>query len=94
MNNVLSDEWQQITANGIIHAVSMAGQRAVEAASQYDLPSVLYRPRLFPDGDMWCALYGENLQDGFAAFGKSPGDAMHQFDMTWHKTLPAAPEAK
>ena len=87
MSNTLNEEWQQITANGIIHAFSMAGRRAEQAASAYDLPSVLYRPKLFPDGNKWCALYGDNLQDGFAAFGESPGDAMHQFDMTWHKAM-------
>lgn len=50
-------------------------------------PSVLYRPRLFIDGNQWCALYGENLQDGVAGFGDSPAEAMLEFDRNWNKKL-------
>lgn len=82
---MLNDSDSNMAANAICHAASMAGEQIQQAASAHCLPSVLYRPRLFPDGNMWCALYGDNIQDGFAAFGRSPGDAMHQFDMTWHK---------
>ena len=46
-------------------------------------PSVLYRPRLFKDGSMWCALYGEDLQTGVTGFGKSPAEAMTAFDEAW-----------
>lgn len=30
------------------------------------------------DGDQWCALYGENLQEGTAGFGDTISDALHQ----------------
>lgn len=50
-------------------------------------PSVLYRPRIFIDGDKWCALYGDNLQDGVAGFGDSPAEAMYDFDQNWTKKL-------
>lgn len=49
---------------------------------------VLMRPQIFIDGDHWCALYGENLQEGVAGFGKSPAAAMMDFDTNWHKKLP------
>jgi hypothetical protein len=26
----------------------------------------------YPDGDQWCALLGENLQEGEAGFGNTP----------------------
>jgi len=51
--------------------------RACELAAA---PSTHFRPRLFPDGNMWCALYGENLQEGLAGFGKTPEGAMADFD--------------
>jgi hypothetical protein len=38
---------------------------------------------------MWCALYGENIQDGVAGFGKSPSLAMIDFDANWFKELKA-----
>lgn len=48
-------------------------------------PSTLYKPRVFPDGDMWCALYGINIQEGVAGFGESPALAMEDFDVNWCK---------
>jgi hypothetical protein len=50
-------------------------------------PSVLWRPRLSIDGDKWCALYGENLQDGVAGFGESAERAMRDFDREWLSKL-------
>ena len=57
------------------------------AAAEYERPSAVFRPRVFIDGDRWCALYGENLQDGVAGFGDSPAKAMWDFDRAWQKDL-------
>lgn len=43
-------------------------------------PFVHLKPRLFMDQGKWCALYGENLQDGLAGFGDTPEGAMSDFD--------------
>ena len=51
-------------------------------------PHVTMRPRLFIDGNRWCALYGENLQDGVAGFGDSPSLACDDFNANWWKKLP------
>jgi hypothetical protein len=62
--------------------------RACEMASA---PSTHLRPRLFPDGNRWCALYGESLQEGMAGFGKTPEGAMADFDYNFRcQTLPNA----
>ena len=38
-----------------------------------------YNPiKIFPDGDQWCALVGENLQEGICAFGSTPEEALLQ----------------
>lgn len=50
-------------------------------------PSMLYRPRLTVDGNQWCALYGDNLQDGVAGFGGSPDLAYRSFDLAWVERL-------
>lgn len=47
-------------------------------------PSAIYRPAISIDGNQWCALYGENLQDGVAGFGDTPDAAMRAFDETWN----------
>lgn len=46
-------------------------------------PFVRLRPKIFPDGNQWCVLYGENLQEGVAGFGKSPFEAAADFDRQW-----------
>lgn len=46
-------------------------------------PHTRMRPRIFPDGNMWCALYGENLQEGVAGFGETPEKACADFDKNW-----------
>lgn len=58
-----------------------------DICSQHLRPSTIYKPRVFPDGDMWCALHGENIQEGVAGFGKSPALAMDDFDTNWHKEI-------
>lgn len=51
-------------------------------------PSVLYRPTLTPDGNMWCALYGLDAQVGVSGFGSTPAEAMAAFDLAWASLEP------
>ena len=46
-------------------------------------PFYLLRPAIYPDGNQWCALYGDNLQEGVAGFGDTPEQAAIQFDVNW-----------
>jgi hypothetical protein len=89
MSQVLDAELQHCTMNAIAHAAQMAGVAVQEAAARYERPSAVFRPRLSIDGNQWCALYGDNLQDGVAGFGDSPADAMWDFDRNWHAKLPS-----
>lgn len=50
-------------------------------------PHVYMRPRIYPDGDKWCALYGENIQEGVAGFGETPELACYDFDKNWYHQL-------
>lgn len=87
MTQVLSEEWQRHIASVVDHWSMMARESIGQAALEHTRPSVLFKPRLSIDGDQWCALYGDNLQDGVAGFGKSPQDAMWDFDAQWGKAL-------
>lgn len=50
-------------------------------------PHVVMRPRVFRDGDAWCALYSqEDLQIGVAGFGPTPQAACEAFDREWRGT--------
>lgn len=46
-------------------------------------PFMLLRPKMFPDGNQWCALYGDNIQDGVCGFGDTPHQASVDFDIQW-----------
>ena len=54
-------------------------------ANHWCRPSVLFKPRLFVDGNQYCALYGEDLMSGCAGFGSTAADAMADFDHNWGK---------
>lgn len=76
--------------NAIANTFASAGQTfhqagiAAQVTEQAKLrPSVLYRPNLTKDGNRWCALYGDNIQDGCAGFGDTPSAAMLAFDTAW-----------
>ena len=49
----------------------------------YTEPSILYRPKIFKDGDRWCCLYGDNIQEGIAGWGDTPYRACCEFDTIW-----------
>lgn len=50
---------------------------------QMQSPFVLLKPRLFPDGNQWCALYGDNIQEGLCGFGDTPAKAVLDFDTNY-----------
>ncbi len=81
MNNSDSN----MAANAICHAADMAKIAWQEAAWEQMRPSVIFKPTLSKDGNMWCALFGANLQEGVAGFGETPAKAMYAFDAAWSK---------
>ena len=54
-------------------------------------PMALYKPKLSRDGDQWCFLFGENLQEGVAGFGSSPEEASRAFDKAWFESITSTP---
>lgn len=43
------------------------------------------KPRLMIDGNMWCCLYGDNLQEGVAGFGDTPIAAILDFNKSMYQ---------
>ena len=60
-----------------------AGGHFTGTAVEWRRPSVIFHPRLFVDGNKYCALFGDNLQDGCGGFGNTPDEAMRDFDKNW-----------
>jgi len=84
----MTNEHSRMAAESICFAAERVGNRMVEYISDMDLPSQKLRPKLFVDGDHWCALYGGCIQEGVAGFGKSPAEAYAAFDRAWWEKLP------
>lgn len=85
---MMTEEWSQHAASQIAHWAEMSKEAIRQAASCYEAPSAIFKPKLMLDGNAWCALYGDNLQDGVAGFGSSPAKAMEDFDRNWFKDHP------
>lgn len=58
--------------------------RHLDIQVDYSLISML-KPIVKKDGDQWCVLYGDNLQDGVAGFGDTPHKAVLAFNQAWHQ---------
>jgi len=54
-----------------------------QTALEMGRPFMLLRPKMLCEGNKWCALYGDNLQDGVAGFGETPELAAYDFDEHW-----------
>ncbi len=74
--NFIDSENSQWVASSIISEAAMVAREQTQF-------HVLMRPSLTIDGNQWCALYGDNLQDGVGGFGDSPYRAMLDFDKNW-----------
>lgn len=83
----MNDNHSSMVMNQMCHDSLMVAEVQKQAASELMRPSYLYKPRLFIDGNQWCALFGENVQDGVAGFGNSPNEAMYDFDKEWYSPL-------
>lgn len=71
------------SAFDISWSIDAVKQEFIAAAHQMRRPSVLFRPTVMADGPKWCALLGDNLQEGVAGFGDTPEEACADFDQAW-----------
>lgn len=74
---MLNDADSNMIAQTIAHQANLTGEVLRQELTR---PATIMKPRLFIDGNQWCALYGENLQSGVAGFGPCPFDALLAFD--------------
>ena len=67
------------------HAAALNYDNAVQN-NKFNLVSKL---GLYPrkDGDMWCFLWGENLQDGVVGFGKTVARAAEDFEENCYRSI-------
>jgi hypothetical protein len=75
----MDEHYQAVISNSI----SNVSDYWVDVAREALRPFNQLKPKVFPDGNQWCALYGDNLQDGVCAFGDTPNKAAIAFDIAW-----------
>ena len=67
--------------NGLMsNAISIVTDHFIDVAERQTAPSVIYKPKLTLDGNMYCALLGDCLHDGVAGFGETAEKAFLDFD--------------
>lgn len=76
-----------LAEQAVCFAAERVANQICDCVSDLNRPHVIFKPKLSIDGNQWCALYGDNLQDGVAGFGDSPALAMSNFDSEWFKKL-------
>lgn len=69
--------------NEIQHQIKL---ETLETEQQYLRFSTL-KPKIFKDGNQWCVLLGENIQEGIAGFGNTPNEAIINWDGEFYKTI-------
>lgn len=86
--SVLNTKWNaaQLECTAAELAIQAENKR-IEAEEERVRPFVLMHPKLYPDGNQWCALYGEDLQSGVCGFGDTPDAASRDFDKEWHTSI-------
>jgi len=47
----------------------------------------MLKPKIFKDGNEWCVLYGDNIQDGIAGFGATPNKALFDWNGAWDREI-------
>jgi hypothetical protein len=79
----------QVESSQRQHYATMEHQVMLSAAvmtQEVTLFSLL-KPKIYRDGNQWCVLYGENLQEGVAGFGDTPYKAAMNWESQWHKQI-------
>ena len=80
---MLNDNDSSQAASQIIHAAHMMQERFHGYLSDLSRPSIVMKPKIYQDGDSFCCLFGENIQQGIVGWGETPEKAMGEFDRIW-----------
>lgn len=84
---MLDQENQAAIVNQFSYATEAMSNSARNIEINLSQPHILLRPKMFRDGNQWCCLYGDSLQEGVCGFGDSPYQAAMAFDGEWHKKI-------
>ena len=80
-------DYEQIESSQRQHHEVVRHQEAlIEATTGADYKQFsMLKPKLYKDGNQWCCLLGENIQEGIVGFGETPHKAVMDWNGAWHK---------
>lgn len=84
---MMNDSDSRMLLSQLSHEAGLRHQEALNRIvneAEFSLFAQL-KPSVFQDGNQWCVLYGQNLQDGIVGFGDTPYRAMLDWNAAWHK---------
>lgn len=69
------------------HAAIALGDMLINEASAKEDMAFVSALKLtpYPDGNKWCVLWGENIQEGIVGFGDTPIMAIRDFNNSMYK---------
>ena len=87
MNNLLKGNDSHMLANSINHYQSIEHQENLNLilTNQHYILFSMLKPKLYKEGNGWCVLYGENIQEGIVGFGSTPLKAILDWNQQWSK---------
>lgn len=82
----MNEQDSKMVANEMIHKLHIEhDERMNQLMTKSDLALIeAFGLKPFKDGDCWCVLFGDNLQEGISGFGKSPHKAVLDFNKNWY----------
>lgn len=86
-NQNLTQEHSHMLANSLNHYASIEHQERLNVLiGEQELQLVkTYNLVPFKNGDKWCILLGDNIQDGICGFGETPYKAILDFNNAFHR---------
>lgn len=86
-NGILNQEYSHMLANAIDHRSTIEHQERINTiVGEQELQLVkTWGLEPYKDGNMWCVLLGDNIQEGICGFGKTPYKAILDFNGAFHR---------
>jgi hypothetical protein len=87
-SDIMHPENKLMNMSNHLDAISVATLGIERKTAEHKgLWAVILKLVPFKDGDHWCVLYGDDIQSGIVGFGKSPIEAMYDFDQGMREPL-------
>lgn len=78
--------YEQVIIGAVSEGLCYFKQMTEEIKQELTKPSVLHKPKIYPDGNMWCCILGD-MPQCIVGFGKTPYEAVCEFDKNFYNEV-------